>query len=138
MAEAQTKDKEKIVGILPATDIAADALKGEVLKLKADGYRFVTMSCVDLDEDHVDLIYAFDRELEMVHYRLKQPKAQPALSISDILFTAFLVENEIQDQFGICFEGLVLNFENYLYLEKEVGRTPFCKYSVIRKEAEAQ
>ena len=140
MAEAQTKDKEKekIVGILPTTDIASDALKAEVLKLKADGYRFVTMTCVDLDADNVDLIYAFDRDLEMVHYRLKQPKAQPALSISDILFTAFLVENEIQDQFGICFEGLVLNFENYLYLEKEVGRTPFCKYSVIRKESEAQ
>jgi ech hydrogenase subunit D len=78
MAEAQIKDKEKIVGILPTTDIASDALKGEVLKLKADGYRFVTMTCVDLDEDNVDLIYAFDRDLEMVHYRLKQPKAQPA------------------------------------------------------------
>lgn len=136
MAEAQTK--ENIVAVLPATDITSDALKGEVLRLKTDGYRFVTMTCVDLDADHVDLLYAFDRDLEMIHYRLRQPKAQPALSISDVLFAAFLVENEIQDQFGICFDGLVLNFESYLYLEKEVARTPFCKYSVIRKESEAQ
>lgn len=135
MADAETK--EKIIGVLETTPITSDALKGEVLRLKSEGYRFLTMTCVDLDENNVDLLYTFDKDLKMVHLRLQQPKVQPAPSISDILFAAFLVENEIQDQFGICFDGLVLNFENYLYLEKEVARTPFCKYSVIRKEAEA-
>lgn len=137
MAEAQIKDKEKIVGILPTTDIASDALKGEVLKLKADGYRFVTMTCVDLDEDSVDLIYTFDRDLTMIHLRMRQAKANPAPSISDVLFAAFLVENEIQDQFGICFDGLVLDFKRSLYLEDEVGTTPFCKYSVTRTPGRA-
>ncbi|GAB6058183.1 NADH-quinone oxidoreductase subunit C [Desulfonatronum parangueonense] len=132
MAEVETTDKN--VAVLETVDIAMDELKGEVTRLKAEGWRLVTITCVDLDEEHVDLLYTFDRDLEMVHLRLKQPKTQPVPSISEILFAAFLVENEIQDQFGLCFAGLVLNFENYLYLEEEVGTTPFCKYSIIRKD----
>jgi ech hydrogenase subunit D len=123
---------EKNIAVLETIGITSNTLKSEVGRLTGDGYRIVTMTCVDLDADHVDLIYSFDRNLEMVHLRLKQPKVQPVPSISEMIFAAFLVENEIQDQFGICFDGLVLNFENYLYLEKEVARTPFCKYSVIR------
>jgi len=133
MTEVETADKK--IAVLETIGITSDTLKNEVRRLTGDGYRIVTITCVDLDHDHVDLIYSFDRDLEMVHLRLKQPKAQPAPSISDMLFAAFLVENEIQDQFGTCFDGLVLNFENYLYLEKEVAKTPFCKYSVIRKDA---
>ena len=133
---ADVQPTEKNVPVLETTAVGSDALKGEVLRLKGDGYRLVTMTCVDLDENNVDLLYSFDKDLKMVHLRMQQLKSQPAPSISDILFAAFLVENEIQDQFGICFEGLVLNFENYLYLEEEVARTPFCKYSVIRKDAQ--
>ena len=40
-------------------------------------------------------------------------------------FAAFLVENEIQDQFGLHFDGLALDYDEGLYLEEEAGRTPF-------------
>lgn len=134
MTELETVGKH--IAVLETSAVTPSALKTEVLRLKGEGYRIVTLTCVDLDEDNVDLIYTFDRDLEMIHLRMTHPKKQPAPSISDILFAAFLVENEIQDQFGICFDGLVLNFENYLYLEEEVAKTPFCKYSVIRKDAQ--
>lgn len=134
MAEVETAEKN--IAVLETIGVTTDTLKNEIRRLTGEGYRIVTMTCVDLDPDYVDLIYSFDRNLEMVHLRLKHPKAQPAPSISDMLFAAFLVENEIQDQFGVCFDGLVLNFGNYLYLEKEVAKTPFCKYSVIRKDAQ--
>ncbi|TVR01554.1 MAG: hypothetical protein EA399_01815 [Desulfovibrionales bacterium] len=134
MAEAKTTEKK--IPVLATQAVENDNLKAEIRRLKSEGYRLVTLTCVDLDEEHVDLLYSFDKDLEMVHLRMQQPKSTPAPSISDILFGAFLVENEIQDQFGICFDGLVLNFENYLYLEEEVARTPFCKYSVIRKDAQ--
>lgn len=132
MTELETVGKN--IAVLETFAVTPNALKVEVLRLKGEGYRIVTLTCVDLDEDNVDLIYTFDRNLEMIHLRMTHPKKQPAPSISDILFAAFLVENEIQDQFGISFDGLVLNFENYLYLEEEVAKTPFCKYSVIRKD----
>lgn len=131
MAEADTV--EETIPVLETTDITRDALPTEVLRLKDEGFRLVTMTCVDLDENSVDLIYTFDRNLEMVHLRMRQAKDHPAPSISNILFAAFLVENEIQDQFGISFEGLVLDFDRSLYLEEEVSFTPFCKYGVTRK-----
>jgi ech hydrogenase subunit D len=133
MADAQTEKQDGAV--LVATTVSGEEIKQAVQELKNQGYRLVTITCVDLDAEHVDLIYSFDRDLEMVHIRMKQLKSQPAPTISDILFAAFLVENEIQDQFGICFDGLVLNFENSLYLEDEVATTPFCKYSVTRTDA---
>lgn len=135
MADADTAGN--IPAELRTMDVAQDGLKNEVFRLKGQGFRLVTLTCVDLDESSVDLIYTFDRDLEMVHLRMRQAKDQPAPTISDILFAAFLVENEIQDQFGICFDGLVLNFDRSLYLEEEVSTTPFCKYGVTRKPAEA-
>lgn len=132
MADSQNARQDGAV--LAATAVSGEELKQAVQGLKSEGYRLVTITCVDLDAEHVDLIYSFDRDLEMVHLRLCQVKSQPAPTISDVLFTAFLVENEIQDQFGICFDGLVLNFENSLYLEDEVATTPFCKYSVTRTD----
>ncbi len=136
MAEAKTADKT--IAVLETMNITRDALQTEVLRLKGEGFRLVTMTCVDLDENSVDLIYTFDRNLEMVHLRMRQAKDQSAPSISNVLFAAFLVENEIQDQFGICFQGLVLNFDRSLYLEEEVSTTPFCKYGVIRKSGETK
>jgi ech hydrogenase subunit D len=53
-----------------------------------------------------------------------------------VYFAAFLVENEIQDLFGIHFKGLVLDYERTLYLDQEEKVTPFCKYSVERSDKE--
>ncbi len=120
---------------IETVDVQRDALKDEILRLKSQGYRLMTITAVDIDEDHVDLIYHYDKGLKLANLRLKQPKKENAPSISDVDFAAFLVENEIQDQFGICFEGLALNFANHLYLDEEVAVTPFCKYGVTRKDA---
>lgn len=115
------------------TTITAEALCGQVRDLKKQGYRLVTMTCVDIDETTVEVLYHFDKDLQMVHLRMPHAKATPIPSISDIYFAAFLVENEMQDHFGICFKDLVIDYGQTLYLEDEVRRTPFCKYSVAHK-----
>lgn len=120
---------------LETTEVTQETLKAEIHRLLDAGYRLETMTCVDLDENTVDLLYHFQKDLQMIHLRMKQPKSENAPTISDVVFAAFLVENEIQDQFGLCFEGLVLNFSNFLYLEEEVATTPFCKYGITRKES---
>ncbi len=107
--------------IIPVTQ---ESLAGEVLKLKEEGYRFVTLSCTELDADHVDLLYHFDKDLTLVHLRLKQAKKDKVPSISAILFAALLVENEIRDLFGLEFDGLILDFNRTLYLDKEVRQVP--------------
>ena len=108
-----------------------------VTKIKAEGNRLVTMTCVDIDEENVEILYHFDKDLEDRHLRMTAAKKTAVPSISPVYFAAFLIENEIEDQFGIKFDGLVLDFGGTLYLEEEVMRTPFCKYGVIRKDGAA-
>ena len=112
--------------------ISPENVVGETAKMKVEGYRFVTLSCVELDETTVDILYHFDRELQLKHLRLTVPKDFPVPSISPVYFAAFLVENEIQDLFGIRFQGLAIDYDRTLYLEAEVKKTPFCKYVVIK------
>ena len=112
--------------------ISPENVVGEIAKMKVEGYRFVTLSCVELDETTVDILYHFDREFQLKHLRLTVPKDAPVPSISPVYFAAFLVENEIQDLFGIRFLGLAIDYDRTLYLEADVKKTPFCKYVVIK------
>ena len=109
-----------------------DTVVSKTVDMKKDGYRFVTMSCVELDADTVDILYHFDRDLDLKHLRLTIQKKEEVPSVSLVYFAAFLVENEIQDQFGIRFDGLVLDYERTLYLEEEVRDAPYCRISVSR------
>jgi ech hydrogenase subunit D len=65
--------------------------------------------------------------MDLVHLRTKAEKDQPFLSISGIYYAAFLVENEIQDQFGLRFENLNPDFEGFLLLSRDAPRTPMLR-----------
>lgn len=119
---------------LEAVSISLETLVGEAAKTRAEGYRFVTVSCVELDETLVDLLYHFDLDLDLKHLRLTTSRNDPIPSISPVYFAAFLVENEIQDLFGLTFQGLPIDYQHTFYLEQEVKQTPFCKYSVGRSK----
>ena len=112
--------------------ISPENVVGEAAKIKAEGYRFVTLSCVEIDDTTVDILYHFDRDLQLKHLRLTVLKDTLVPSISPVYFAAFLVENEIQDLFGIRFQGLAVDYDRTLYLEEDVKKTPFCKYVVIK------
>ncbi len=117
--------------------VQADALVGETAKLKVQGYRLVTLSCTELDETSIDILYHFDKDLELKHLRLTARKGEPVPSISPVYFAALLVENEIQDFFGLTFEGLAVDFKGMLYLEEEAVKTPYCRFSLRRPAAAA-
>ena len=51
------------------------------------------MTAVDIDEDNVELMYHFDKDLELLHLRMTVAKKAPAPSISGVYFAAFLIEN---------------------------------------------
>jgi ech hydrogenase subunit D len=116
------------------TAVSAEALVGEVAKLKVLGYRLVTLSCTELDAATVDVLYHFDKDLGLKHLRLTAPKSAPVPSISPVFFAALLVENEIQDFFGLRFEGLLVDYRGTLYLEEEALQTPFCRFSLRTAE----
>lgn len=101
------------------------------------GYRLVTLSVVNLGDGQLDIIYHYDRNLTMRHYRLRVPVGQTVPSISDIYFCAMLVENESRDHYGIIWDGIVVDFQGGLYLEKETPppllRGPSCTISTVAK-----
>jgi ech hydrogenase subunit D len=116
--------REEIIPVGP------EALVGAVAKLKVQGWRLVTLSCTEIDETSVDILYHFDKGLELKHLRLAAAKTSPVPSISPVYFAALLVENEIQDHFGLRFEGLVVDYQGTLYLEEEALKTPYCRFSL--------
>jgi len=118
----------------PVLSIRPDQVVGETARIKAEGYRFVTLSCIEKDETQVEILYHFDRDLQMTHLRLTIPRTAPVPSITPVYLAAFLVENEIQDLFGLQFEGLPIDYHQTLYLEEEVKKAPLCTYSVTRNQ----
>ena len=110
--------------------VTLDDVVEKVAGKKFEGCRFVTMSCTQLDENTMEILYHLDKDLELTTLRLTVPGDVAVPSISPVYFAAFLVENEIQDLFDVRFKGLVIDYERTLYLEEEVKTTPFCKYSI--------
>ncbi|MDO9632688.1 MAG: NADH-quinone oxidoreductase subunit C [Humidesulfovibrio sp.] len=115
-----------------ATTIAPAQLLAEATRLKNEGFRFVTMSSVELDQTNMEILYHFDRDLVLTNLRVPVEKGGKLPSLSGLLFGAFLVENEIRDQFAITFDGLVLDYQGKLYSEtaQTAASSPFCKYHV--------
>lgn len=107
-------------------EITREELLNEVQKMRSEGARFMTMTCVD-GLDHFELIYSFDRKMEVINYRMKTGKDQSPPSICGVYPCAFLVENEIQDQFGLRFEGLEPNFDGLLILSHDAPRAPMLR-----------
>ena len=121
--------------MLETIPLSLDAVRDVAKECLDDGWRLVTMSAVQVGDDSFDLLYHYDKDLVMRHYRLTVPKDTTVPSISPVYFAALLVENEIRDQFGICFSDIVLDFGGALYLEEEVRAMPFCKVSVAQKQS---
>lgn len=114
-------------------DVTLESLVGEVSKMKSDGQRMVTFSCTTIGEGQADMIYHFDKNEVLTNLRLTVDMDKPVPSISSIYFAALLIENEIQDQFDIKFEGLVLDFGRKLYLDDEVTIVPMCNNTKAMK-----
>jgi ech hydrogenase subunit D len=112
------------------TCVSRETLIGEIAKIKVQGYRFVTLSCAQRDEDSFDIFYHFDQNLALKNLKLSVSRNVPVPSITPVYFAAFLVENEIQDLFGIIFDGLVIDYRRTLYLEEEIQAAPFCRSKV--------
>lgn len=117
---------------IETVSVAPAQLVAEVTKLKADGYRLVTMSSVETGAEDMEILYHFDKDLKLVNLRLSLKKGGSVPSISGVLFTAFLVENEIRDQFGVSFEGLVLDYQGRLLNDCSMTpqSSPFCRLLV--------
>ena len=108
-----------------AQTVSPEELSDLVRYLREEGYRLVTMTCVMADNRQAELLYHFDRALGLRHLRLQVSAKTPVPSICSIYRAAFLVENEIQDQFGLSFTGLEPDYRRTLLLEGDRTPPPF-------------
>ncbi|ACM60186.1 respiratory-subunit NADH dehydrogenase subunit [Caldicellulosiruptor bescii] len=112
-------------------ELQKEDLRKEVLALKADGYRFVTATCVDLGDGRFDIIYHFDKDYRLTNIRITAQAEEKVPSISDIYFAAVFVENEIKDLFGIEFENLLIDYEGKFMITEEL-ESPMRKKPVVK------
>jgi ech hydrogenase subunit D len=117
---------------IESVEITADKLVAEVTRLKNEGWRLVTFSSVEIDADNMQILYHFDKDLKLTNLRLTLKKGGSVPSISGVLFGAFLIENEIRDQFGVTFEGLVVDYQGRLLNDctQTASGSPFCRLLV--------
>lgn len=111
---------------LTATDVTLENLMGQSAQLRQQGYRFVTLSCVHTGNGH-DILYHFDKNYKMEHFRLHLPDGGTLPSICSLYPAAMIVENEIKDHFGIAVSGLSIDFQGRLVLTEDAPRAPMNK-----------
>ncbi|MFO7727799.1 MAG: NADH-quinone oxidoreductase subunit C [Desulfonatronovibrio sp.] len=116
-------------------DITAGELEPRVLKLKENGFRIMAITPLDFGSE-LELIYLFDRDLEIEGLRLRVPRDANLQSITPHYFAAFLIENEIQDLFNVQFENLVIDYKGHMFVQEEVRNLPYGQIHVQKKNKE--
>jgi len=91
-----------------------------------DGYRMVTATCIDEGEEF-RVIYSFDKDLAMINLEVAAPREKSIPSISDIYACAFLIENEMQELFGLKIENITLNLGGKMYMAGGVKEAPMAR-----------
>ena len=118
-------------------DIDIKELLHEVVSLHEGGQRFVTASAYEHTDGSFSIVYHFDKNYELTNLRINFAKDEVIPSLSPIYFAAFLVENEMQDLYGIKFSNLKIDFGGKLLIDNtpDTIRTPFCRYTVEKDTA---
>lgn len=114
--------------VLPieAMDVPVADLSARVARYHEDGFRFATATCLDR-RDHLEVLYHFDKGLELETLRVRVPEGTAVPSLTPIYLCAFLVENEMSELFGLKVDGMALDFGGGLLLAVDAPRMPMRK-----------
>lgn len=105
-------------------EIDEGMLLEEVSHLKKSGYRLSGITC-EKEGNSFEFIYHFDLNCRMKNIKMfVENDGNPVVSISGIYPSAFLIENEYQDLFGLTFDGLIIDYRGNLYLAPDGPKAP--------------
>ena len=105
-------------------EISTDRLLSEVQDMRYNGYRFVTITCVNNKDGSVDLFYHFDKGLKLENLKITVTRDEEIASISRIYFCAVIVENEIKELFGLNITNIIIDYNGKLFLTEESEGSP--------------
>ncbi len=111
-------------------EISKDQLLEAVQNMMYDDYRFVTATCVDTGDNNLDVIYHFDKDLELRNYRIKLKRGDEVPSISKIFFCALLVENEMKELFGLNVTNILVDYGGHMLLSDDDLQNPMAKQQI--------
>lgn len=111
-------------------EISLHDLLHEVQYMQYDGCRFITATCVDNNNDTLDVLYHFDKDYELLNLRLTIPKGSSIPSISKIYFCAMLVENEMKELFGLNVENMAIDYGGHLLLSDGAPENPMLRQQI--------
>lgn len=110
--------------------ISVQELLHEVQSLLYDGYRLITATCIDNNNDTLDLYYHFDKDYELRNLKLTVPKGSAVPSISRIYLCALLVENEMKELFGLNVENIAIDYGGHLLLSDGAPENPMLRQQI--------
>jgi Ni,Fe-hydrogenase III component G len=110
--------------------ISVQELLHEVQYMQYDGCRFITATCVDNNDDTLDVLYHFDKDYELRNLRITVPKGSSIPSISKIYFCAMLVENEMKELFGLDVENMAVDYGGHLLLSDGAPENPMLRQQI--------
>jgi ech hydrogenase subunit D len=119
-------------------EISKDQLLEETQKMVYNDYRFVTATCVDLGDGRLDVLYHFDKDLELKNYRITVDKGEEVPSISKIFFCALLVENEMKELFGLNVTNIAIDYGGHMLLSDDDLKAPMSKQQIIIEQKGAK
>lgn len=120
-------------------EIEVDQLLNAAHEMMDTGYRFVTLTCVTVGENMVDITYHFDKDYEMKNYRIKVDRDTAVPSISGIYFSALLAENEISELFGVEVKDMIVDYKGHMLLTDESLESPqFGGSQIVIEKREAK
>ena len=97
------------------TPLSAQDVHAEAQRRLADGWRYVQLLAVN-KEGAVDLVYSYMKDGLLDNLVVPNvPLDARIASISDVYLEAFVCENEINDLFGVAFDGIVIDFMGNFY-----------------------
>lgn len=117
--------------ITNVTEIKKEELLTIAQKMQYEGYRFVTATCVDNGDGSLDVLYHFDRELQLTNFRVRLSKDEEINSISRIFFSSVLVENEMKELFGLKVTNIVVDYGGHMLLTDDAPDNPMARQQIV-------
>lgn len=108
--------------------ITKNDIVNEGKKLLDAGGKFVTAVCNDLgDKLEVSYFFSADRGTQLTGLRYAVGKDEEVPSLTGVTLSTLLIENEMQELFGLKVKGLAIDFGGHMLLAHDSPTTPMLK-----------
>jgi ech hydrogenase subunit D len=118
------------------TQIKIEELLNYVSAADRNGYRFITATCANAADNKIEVTYHFDRNFEMLNYRLSVTTQDEIPSISNIYLCAVLIENEMKELFALNLKGIAIDYGGHFLLSDDELTGVFNKPQIIVEKRE--